>query len=122
MTIGTFAAVLSMRVGDRYVETIADLAGLSRTRPLMAILILVLMMSLAGIPPFAGFFAKLYVFQPAIQAGFYWLAVIGVLLSVVSTFYYLRIVKVVFFDEPAKAFDSVQREVTGVFWIASVFI
>ena len=122
MTLGTFAALLSMRIGDRYVETISDLAGLSRNRGGMAFLLAMLMLSLAGIPPLAGFFAKLYVFQPAIQAGFYWLAVIGVLLSVVSTFYYLRIVKVIYFDQPAAAFDPVQREVTGVLWVASFVV
>ena len=122
MTLGTFAALLSMRVGDKYVETISDLAGLSRNRGSMAFLLAMLMLSLAGIPPLAGFFAKLYVFQPAIQAGFYWLAVIGVLLSVVSTFYYLRIVKVIYFDQPAADFDPVQREVTGVLWVASFVV
>ncbi len=119
MTLGAFAALLSMRVGERYVETIPDLAGLSRTNGSMAFFLAMTMFSLAGIPPLAGFFAKLYVFQPAIDAGFYWLATIGVLLSVVSTFYYLRIVKVIYFDAPAEAFSPVKREVTGVLWVAS---
>ncbi len=122
MTLGTFAALLSMRVGDRYVETIADLAGLSRNNGVMAFFIAMMMLSLAGIPPLAGFFAKLYVFQPAVEAGFYWLAVIGVLLSVVSTFYYLRIVKVIYFDAPVERFSPVQREVTGVLWASSFVI
>ena len=122
MTLGTFAALLSMRIGDRYVENIADLAGLSRSRGTMAFFVAMMMFSLAGIPPLAGFFAKLYVFQPAIQAGFYWLAVIGVLLSVVSTFYYLRIVKVIYFDQPAEAFSPVHREVTGVLWVATMLV
>ncbi|MEY3553327.1 MAG: hypothetical protein RL735_1675 [Pseudomonadota bacterium] len=122
MTLGTFAALLSMRIGDRYVETIADLAGLSRNNGVMAFFIAMMMLSLAGIPPLAGFFAKLYVFQPAVEAGFYWLAVIGVLLSVVSTFYYLRIVKVIYFDAPAERFSPVQREVTGVLWASSFVI
>ena len=122
MTLGTFAALLSMRMGDRYVENISDLAGLSRSRGTMAFFIAMMMLSLAGIPPLAGFFAKLYVFQPAIQAGFYWLAIIGVLLSVVSTFYYLRIVKVIYFDQPAEAFSPVQKEVTGVLWVATLAV
>ena len=122
MTLGTFAALLSMRIGDRYVENISDLAGLSRSRGTMAFFIAMMMLSLAGIPPLAGFFAKLYVFQPAIQAGFYWLAIIGVLLSVVSTFYYLRIVKVIYFDQPAEAFSPVQKEVTGVLWVATLAV
>jgi NADH-quinone oxidoreductase subunit N len=122
MTLGAFAVLLSMRIGDRYVENIADLAGLSRTRGVLAFFLAMLMLSLAGIPPLAGFFAKLYVFQPAINAGFYWLAVIGVLLSVVSTFYYLRIVKVIYFDQPAETFDAPHREVTGVLWVASLVV
>jgi NADH-quinone oxidoreductase subunit N len=82
-----------------------DPEALGRNRGGMAFLLAMLMLSLAGIPPLAGFFAKLYVFQPAIQAGFYWLAVIGVLMSVVACFYYLRIVKVIYFDEPAPGFE-----------------
>jgi NADH-quinone oxidoreductase subunit N len=122
MTLGTFAAILSMRVGDRYVETIDDLKGLGRTNGWMAFFLAMMMFSLAGIPPLAGFFAKWYVFLAAIQGGFYWLSVIGVLMSVVSTFYYLRIVKVIYFDEPVAAFSPVNREVTGVLVIASLAV
>ena len=122
MTLGTFAAILSMRVGERYVESISDLAGLGRNNGWMAFFLAMMMFSLAGIPPLAGFFAKWYVFLAAIQGGFYWLAVIGVLLSVVSTFYYLRIVKVIYFDEPAAAFSPVNREVTGVLVLSSLAI
>ncbi|MDB5596478.1 MAG: proton-translocating NADH-quinone oxidoreductase, chain [Hyphomicrobiales bacterium] len=122
MTLGTFAAILSMRIGDKYVETIADLGGLYRNNGMMAFFLSMMMFSLAGIPPLAGFFAKLYVFQPAVDAGFYWLAVIGVLLSVVSAFYYLRVVKVIYFDEPVAAFSPVNREVTGVLVVASLAI
>ncbi|MDB5510515.1 MAG: proton-translocating NADH-quinone oxidoreductase, chain [Hyphomicrobiales bacterium] len=122
MTLGTFAAILSMRIGDRYVETIDDLKGLGRTNGWMAFFLAMMMFSLAGIPPLAGFFAKWYVFLAAIQGGFYWLSVIGVLMSVVSTFYYLRIVKVIYFDEPVAAFSPVNREVTGVLVIASLAV
>jgi NADH-quinone oxidoreductase subunit N len=122
MTLGTFAAILSMRIGDRYVETIDDLKGLGRTNSWMAFFLAMMMFSLAGIPPLAGFFAKWYVFLAAIQGGFYWLSVIGVLMSVVSTFYYLRIVKVIYFDEPVAAFSPVNREVTGVLVIASLAV
>ena len=122
MTLGTFAAILSMRVGDRYVETIDDLKGLGRNNGWMAFFLAMMMFSLAGIPPLAGFFAKWYVFLAAIQGGFYWLSVIGVLMSVVSTFYYLRIVKVIYFDEPAAAFSPVNREVTGVLVLSSLAI
>jgi NADH-quinone oxidoreductase subunit N len=105
MTLGTFAGILSMRRGGKYVETIDDLAGLARTNAPMAFFLAAMMFSLAGIPPLAGFFAKFYVFAAAMKADLYGLAVIGVLLSAVSAFYYLRIVKLMYFDEPAKAFD-----------------
>jgi len=106
MTLGTFAGILSMRRGGEYVETIGDLAGLSRTNPSMAFFLAAMMFSLAGIPPLAGFFAKFYVFAAAVNSGLYGLAVIGVLLSVVSAFYYLRIVKIMYFDEAAAPFDA----------------
>ncbi len=105
MTLGTFAAILSMRRSGKHVETIVDLSGLGQTRPAMAFFLAMLMFSLAGIPPLAGFFAKWYVFQAAIQANLYWLAVIGVLSSVVAAYYYLRIVKMMYFDAAAEAFD-----------------
>ena len=94
-----------MRRDGRMVEDIDDLSGLSRTNPMMAFLLAMLMFSLAGIPPLAGFFAKFYVFLAAIQAGLYALAVIGVLSSVVGAYYYLRIVKIMYFDEPAERFE-----------------
>ena len=106
MNVGTFACILCMRVNGRVVEGIADLAGLSRTHPLMAAALAVFMFSMAGIPPLAGFFGKLFVFKAAIDAELYWLAVIGVLTSVVSAFYYIRIVKLMYFDEPTEALDS----------------
>ena len=105
MTLGTFAGILSMRRNGEYVETIADLAGLARTNAPMAFFLAAMMFSLAGIPPLAGFFAKFYVFAAAMKADLYGLAVIGVLLSAVGAYYYLRIVKIMYFDEPTKAFD-----------------
>ena len=105
MTLGTFAAILSMRRDGRAVETIADLAGLARTNPTMAFFLATMMFSLAGVPPLAGFFAKFYVFAAAMKAGLYGLSVIGVLASAVGAYYYLRIVKLMYFDEPAPAFD-----------------
>ncbi len=122
MTLGTFAAILSMRVGDVYVEKISDLAGLSRTNGPMALFLSAMMLSLAGIPPLAGFFAKWYVFNAAIQAHLYPLAVIGVLMSVVACFYYLRIVKVIYFDEPAPAFERASPAVTAVLVVASLLV
>lgn len=106
MTLGAFAAILSMRVNGKPVEKIADLAGLSRNNPAMAFFLGMLMFSLAGVPPLAGFFAKFYVFMAAVEANLYWLSVIGILTSAVGAFYYLRIVKVMYFDEPAPGFDA----------------
>ena len=103
-----------MRVHGRMVEGIDDLAGLGRTRPGLALALAVFMFSMAGIPPLAGFFGKLYVFLAAVQAGLYVLAVIGVLASVVAAYYYLRIVKVMYFDEPADAFDRLPGREIGV--------
>src|SRR5690606_16465043 len=106
MNVGAFACILAMRRNGRMVEDIGDLAGLSRTHPVVAACFAALMFSMAGIPPLAGFFGKLYVFMAAIEAGLIALAVIGVLTSVVSCFYYLRIVKLMYFDEVAEAFDQ----------------
>jgi NADH-quinone oxidoreductase subunit N len=105
MTLGTFAVILAMRRDGQLVEKIGDLAGLSRTHPTMAFFLAMLLFSLAGIPPLAGFFAKFYVFLAAIKAGLYVLAVIGVLTSVVGAYYYLAIVKIMYFDEPVRGFQ-----------------
>ena len=114
MTAGTFACILCMRIHGRMVEEIDDLAGLARTRPLLALALGVFMFSLAGIPPLAGFFGKLYVFLAAVEAGLYGLAVIGVLASVVAAYYYVRIVKIMYFDEPAETFDRLPGREVGV--------
>jgi NADH-quinone oxidoreductase subunit N len=105
MTAGTFACVLAMKRNGRPVEQIADLSGLATTDPGLAMAFSVFMFSLAGIPLMAGFFAKLYIFLAAVKAGLFVLAVIGVLTSVVGAFYYIRVVKVMYFDPPAEAFD-----------------
>ncbi|MDB5571638.1 MAG: proton-translocating NADH-quinone oxidoreductase, chain [Hyphomicrobiales bacterium] len=122
MTLGTFAAILSMRIGDRYVENIGDLAGLARTNGFMAFVLAMMMFSLAGIPPLAGFFAKWYVFLAAINGNLYGLAVIGMLASTVAAFYYLRIVKIMYFDEPARPFDRVNPEVTAVMAVMGLLV
>ncbi len=106
MTAGVFAVVLHMRRDNNLLEEISDLSGLSRHSPALAYAMAILMFSMAGIPPFAGFFGKFAVFSAAVDAEFYTLAVIGVLTSVISAYYYLRIIKVMFFDEPEDAFDS----------------
>jgi len=122
MTLGAFAVVLSLRRDGKMVEDIAQLAGLSRTKPLMALALAVLLFSLAGIPPLAGFFAKFYVFLAAIEAGLYPLAVIGVLLSVVGAFYYLRIVKLMYFDEPAAGFEPMPGVLGAVLTVSGLLI
>ena len=110
MTLGTFACILAMRRGDASIEDIDQLAGLAQRSPGMAFALAMLMFSFAGIPPLAGFFAKFYVFLPAISAGLYWLAMIGVVTSVVGAYYYLRIVKIMYFDEAAAPFAPVRAK------------
>src|ERR1700716_860054 len=106
MTMGVFAVILMMKRRNVMVENISDLAGLARSEPMMALALLVFMFSLAGIPPLAGFWGKLYIFIAAVEARLYVPAVLGVLASVVASYYYLRIVKVMYFDDPAEALDQ----------------
>jgi NADH-quinone oxidoreductase subunit N len=120
-TLGVFACVLAMRRQGLQVETISDLAGLGRTNKGLAFVLSMLMFSLAGIPPLAGFFGKLFVFMAAVKAGLWMLAVLGVLASVVGAFYYLRIVKTIYFDEPAPAFDAMDTEVKWVVYASGAF-
>ncbi len=122
MTLGTFACILAMRRDGRMVEDIDQLSGLSSTSPLMAFLLAMLLFSLAGVPPLAGFFAKFYVFLAAIHAGLYALAVIGVLLSVVGAYYYLRIVKIMYFDAPAERFEPMDTPLAAVLGVTGLFI
>lgn len=120
MTAGTFAVVLSMRRGGKGLEQISDLAGLSRNSPMLAYAMAIMMFSMSGIPPLAGFFGKFLVFKAAVGAGLYGLAVFGVVCSVVAAYYYLRIIKVMFFDEPADKFDSAVPLTRRVVTLASV--
>jgi NADH-quinone oxidoreductase subunit N len=122
MTLGTFACILAMRRHGRMVEDIDQLAGLSNTSPMMAFLLAMLLFSLAGIPPLAGFFAKFYVFLAAINSGLYALAVIGVLLSVVGAYYYLRIVKIMYFDAPVERFEPMPGLLAAVLGASGLFI
>ena len=121
MTLGTFAIIIAMKRNGRAVETISDFAGLSRTNPLLAFFFAMFLFSLAGIPPLAGFFAKFYVFLAAIKAGLFTLAVIGVLTSVVGAFYYLTIIKVMYFDEPKEAMEPMGGELRLVLALAGAF-
>ena len=106
MNVGTFAVIMSMRVKGKYVEQISDLAGLAKHNPLMAAALAALMFSMAGIPPLAGFLGKFYIFVAAVNAGFVPLAVVGLLASVIGAFYYIRIIKLVYFDEATVQFDK----------------
>jgi NADH-quinone oxidoreductase subunit N len=99
--LGVFSFLLSMKRGGRHVSTIQDLAGLSKSNPSIALAVSILMLSLAGIPPMIGFFAKYFSFMAAVDAGLVWLAIAGVVASVIATFYYLRVVKIIFVDESA---------------------
>ncbi|MAS08307.1 MAG: NADH-quinone oxidoreductase subunit NuoN [Ahrensia sp.] len=123
MTLGTFAIILAMRRKDEgNVEDIEDLAGLSSTNPVMATILTIMMFSLAGIPPLAGFWGKWYVFLAAVEAGLYPLAIIGVLASVVGAFYYLRIIKVMWFDEPVGGFVPAAGELRLVMGLSGLFV
>jgi len=121
MTFGSFSFILSLKRNGQQFEQISDFAGLSRTNPYLAFMFAMLLFSLAGIPPLAGFFAKFYVFLAAIQAGLYPLAVIGVLTSVVGAFYYLAIIKTMYFDDSRGAVDPMAGELRTVLTIAGVF-
>jgi NADH-quinone oxidoreductase subunit N len=121
MTLGTFACILSMRRDGQMVEDIGDLAGLARTNPAMAFFLAMLLFSLAGIPPLAGFFAKFYVFLAAIKAGLFTLAVVGVLASVVGAYYYLAIIKIMYFDEPAQPFEPMPYQLKAVLAVTGLF-
>ena len=124
MNLGAFALILSMKRSGEPVENINDLAGLSRARLPMALALLVIFFSMAGIPPLAGFFGKFLVFTAAVEAGFWWLAVIGLLTSVLSAFYYIRIIKIAFFDDPAEdgGFDGADVTLRAVYGLSAVSI
>src|SRR6266699_1818835 len=118
MNIGTWAVILCMRQRGQMLEGISDLSGLGRSQPGLALALAIFMFALAGIPPTAGFFSKLYIFLAAIDANLVGLAVIGVVTSVVGAFYYLRVVKVMYFDEPVGAFE--RRSVSELKWVLVV--
>ena len=107
MNLGIFSCIFMMKSEKKYCETIDDLSGISRNQPILALSFLILLFSLAGIPPLAGFFAKFYIFMAVIEAKMYTLAIIGLVTTVVSAFYYLRIIKIIYFDKPKKEFDKI---------------
>ena len=106
MNIGAFACILLMKRGGKYVEEIEELSGVSKNHPMMSFGLLIILFSLAGIPPLAGFFAKFYIFMAVIESEMYTLAIIGLVTTVLSAFYYIRIIKIMYFDEPKKPFEK----------------
>jgi NADH-quinone oxidoreductase subunit N len=122
MTLGAFACVLAMRRGQTVTEDIDELAGLAQNNLPMATILAILMFSLAGIPPLAGFFAKFYVFLAAVREGLWPLAIIGVLASVVGAYYYVRIVKIMFFDQPRERFAAIQPKAGLVMGVAGLCV
>ena len=122
MNVGTFGVILSMRMKDRYVEGIDDLSGLSKTNPGIALALTLLMFSMAGIPPLAGFFGKYFVFVAAINAGLVPLAVIGLLSGVIAAYYYLRLIKLMYFDEAGEGFDRPDLSTGMVMTVCAVAV
>jgi NADH-quinone oxidoreductase subunit N len=124
MTLGSFLVVLRMRDSDgRPVETIESLSGLSRSRPGLALAMAMFMFSLAGIPPLLGFMPKFFVFQAAVQADLVWLAAVGIATSVIGAYYYIKIVKIMYFDEAAPAYERTREPVgTALIAAAAIFV
>ena len=106
MNLALFSCLLMLKRNNQYYEDIDDLSGLSKNHPLLSLSLLVILFSLAGIPPLAGFFAKFYIFKAVIEQSMYFLAIVGLLSTVIAAFYYLRIIKIIYFDKPAKQFDE----------------
>ena len=106
MNFGFFSCLFMLKRNEKYYEDIEDLSGLSKNHPLIALSLLVVLFSLAGIPPLAGFFAKFYIFKAVLEQSMYYLAIIGLLSTVIAAFYYLRVVKIMYFDSEKEKYDS----------------
>ena len=106
MNLALFSCLLMLRRNNQYYEEIEDLSGLSKNHPLLSLSLLVILFSLAGIPPLAGFFAKFYIFKAVIEQSMYFLAIVGLLSTVVAAFYYLRIIKIIYFDKEKEKYDE----------------
>ena len=123
MNLGAFSCLYFMRVNSTYTETIDDLSGLSRNNPFLAFAFLIIFFSLAGIPPLGGFFAKFYVFIAVIESELYFLAIVGLVTTVISAFYYLKIIKIIYFDDNKKEFDQVKDlNSSAVMVISCIFL
>jgi len=121
MSLAIFISIIALKNGDEHIEDINQLSGLSKTRPINAIVISILLFSLAGIPPLAGFFAKFYVLYAAISVELYYLAIFGVLSSVISSFYYLRIIKIMYFEESVTTYDPVSKRLSSIIYLLTAF-
>jgi len=106
MNLGLFSCLLMLRRNNQYYEDIGDLSGLSKNHPLLSLSFLIILFSLAGIPPLAGFFAKFYIFKAVLEQSMYFLAIVGLLSTVIAAFYYLRIIKIIYFDKEKDEYDS----------------
>ena len=105
MNLGLFACLLMMKRNEKYFENIDDLSGLSKNHPLLSLSLLIILFSLAGIPPLAGFFAKFYIFKSVLEQSMYFLAIVGLLSTVIAAFYYLRIIKIMYFDNEKDKYE-----------------
>ena len=106
MNLGLFSCLFMLKRNDKYYENIDDLSGFSKNHPLISLSFLIILFSLAGIPPMAGFFAKFYLFKAIVKESMYFLAITGLLSTVISAFYYLRIIKIIYFDQEKEKYDS----------------
>ena len=106
MNLAFFSCLFMLRRNEKYYEKIDDLSGLSKNHPLLAFSLLIILFSLAGIPPLAGFFAKFYIFMAVIEESMYFLAIIGLLSTVVAAFYYIRIIKIIYFDPEKEKYET----------------
>ena len=110
MNIGAFSCLYLLKMDGKYKENISDLSGISKKHPLLAISFLIILFSLAGVPPLGGFFAKFYVFVAVLEQKMYTLAIIGLLTTVMSAFYYLKIIKIIYFEDSAINFEQVKNK------------
>tara|TARA_B110000444_G_scaffold254348_1_gene286697 strand:+ start:771 stop:2183 length:1413 start_codon:yes stop_codon:yes gene_type:complete len=123
MNLGIFACIFLMRRDGKYCENLNDLSGISKNHPILSISLLIILFSLAGIPPLAGFFAKFYIFIAVIESKMYTLAIIGLLSTVISAFYYLRIIKIIYFDDASKSFDRIKNlGISSTLFISSLIL
>ena len=123
MNIGAFGCIFLMKKDGKYTEEIKDLSGVSTKHPLLSISFLIILFSLAGIPPLGGFFAKFYVFLSVVENEMYALAIIGLLSTVISAFYYLKIIKIIYFDKIEKQLDPIKdKRITGTIFISCIFL